>query len=95
MKKAIALLVVLVLALSAASCENSRGGLPNGTYKPVAVTIPGLGRVDDPVQMMAYSSYAMIINGNKFTFKYAEYLQPLIIHTKTEILQFRIRQSPR
>ena len=54
---------------SLTACSNSAGGLPDGTYKPVAMTMPGMGRMDDSMAMAAYNNYSIIIKGNTFTFK--------------------------
>jgi len=62
-----AFVIVGVIIAAVAFWTNSGGGLPDGTYEPVAVTYPGMGRISD--NMGAYGSYAIVIKGNTFAFK--------------------------
>jgi hypothetical protein len=72
MKKTGAFLVALLFGLCALTACSSSGGLPDGTYKPVAVTSAPTGRVelaDNSPMFAAFGSYSINIKGDTFTFK--------------------------
>ena len=54
------------------AADNYGGGIPSGTYKPVAVTMPGMGRtvIDDTLAGM-YMGYSIIVDGNNFSMSMA------------------------
>ena len=75
MKKLLIITLTIALALfllTACGDSGGSGGLPDGTYTPVAITMEGLGRTEIGDSMDAMmGGYSNIIDGNQFTARMA------------------------
>ncbi|MDR0856106.1 MAG: metal-binding protein ZinT [Clostridiales bacterium] len=59
----------LVLCLAVLGACKGGGGLPDGIYKPFAVTVSGIGRTElSGTAAAAYVSYSIEIKGDTLTF---------------------------
>ncbi|MDR1765929.1 MAG: hypothetical protein LBR77_07565 [Lachnospiraceae bacterium] len=68
MKNVIGIVLAFMVAFSAVGC-GSGGGLPDGTYKAYAVTVPGVGRQEIGGLLDLYGLYSIEVKGDKMTFK--------------------------